>query len=49
VVKGSIEERVLDIQEEKRKLMQLAFAEKAGKRGKKGETGTVAQISRLLG
>jgi SWI/SNF-related matrix-associated actin-dependent regulator of chromatin subfamily A3 len=49
VVKGSIEERVLDIQEEKRKLMQLAFAEKASKRGKKGETGTVAQILRLLG
>jgi SWI/SNF-related matrix-associated actin-dependent regulator of chromatin subfamily A3 len=49
VVKGSIEERVLEIQEEKRKLMQLAFAEKAGKRGKKGETGTVAQIARLLG
>jgi SWI/SNF-related matrix-associated actin-dependent regulator of chromatin subfamily A3 len=49
VVKGSIEERVLEIQEDKRKLMGLAFAEKVGKRGKKGETGTVAQISRLLG
>jgi SWI/SNF-related matrix-associated actin-dependent regulator of chromatin subfamily A3 len=49
VVKDSIEERVLEIQEEKRKLMQLAFAEKAGKRGKKREMGSVAQIARLLG
>jgi SWI/SNF-related matrix-associated actin-dependent regulator of chromatin subfamily A3 len=49
VMKSSIEERVLEIQEEKRKLMQLAFAEKAGKEGKGREAGTVAQILRLLG
>ncbi|RDI87292.1 hypothetical protein Vi05172_g2935 [Venturia inaequalis] len=50
VMNGSIEERVLDIQEEKIKLMSLAFAEKSsGKKGKKGTTSTVAQIERLLG
>ncbi|KIW01676.1 uncharacterized protein PV09_06859 [Verruconis gallopava] len=48
VIKGTFEERVLEIQEEKRKLMQLAFAEKGDKRGKRGDTGTVAQIARLL-
>ncbi|TLD39477.1 putative snf2 family helicase protein [Venturia nashicola] len=49
VMNGSIEERVLDIQEEKTKLMNLAFAEKpSGKKGKKGTTSTVAQIERLL-
>ncbi|KAJ4301139.1 hypothetical protein N0V90_003229 [Kalmusia sp. IMI 367209] len=36
VVEGSIEERVLGIQEDKRKLMGLAFAEKEGGRGKRG-------------
>lgn len=50
VMNGSIEERVLDIQEEKMKLMSLAFADKSGgKKGKKGTTSTVAQIERLLG
>jgi SWI/SNF-related matrix-associated actin-dependent regulator of chromatin subfamily A3 len=49
VMNGSIEERVLDIQEEKMKLMTLAFAEKSGgKKAKKGTTSTVAQIERLL-
>jgi SWI/SNF-related matrix-associated actin-dependent regulator of chromatin subfamily A3 len=50
VMNGSIEEEVLKIQEEKMKLMTLAFAEKAGgKKGKKGTTSTIAQIERLLG
>jgi len=48
VIRDSIEERVLQIQEDKRKLMMLAFAEKAEKRGKKGESSSVAQIERLL-
>jgi SWI/SNF-related matrix-associated actin-dependent regulator of chromatin subfamily A3 len=46
-MQGSIEERVLQIQEDKRKLMMLAFAERESKRGKKSET-SVAQIARLL-
>jgi SWI/SNF-related matrix-associated actin-dependent regulator of chromatin subfamily A3 len=47
VMQGSIEERVLQIQEDKRKLMMLAFAERESKRGKKSET-SVAHIARLL-
>jgi SWI/SNF-related matrix-associated actin-dependent regulator of chromatin subfamily A3 len=47
VMQDSIEERVLQIQEDKRRLMCLAFAERESKRGNKSET-NVAQISRLL-
>jgi SWI/SNF-related matrix-associated actin-dependent regulator of chromatin subfamily A3 len=46
VMDGSIEERVLDIQEDKRKLMALAFAERMEKeKRKKG----IEDIVRLLG
>jgi SWI/SNF-related matrix-associated actin-dependent regulator of chromatin subfamily A3 len=46
-MEGSIEESVLEIQEDKRKLMALALSEKKGKRG--GEKGTrLADIQRLL-
>jgi SWI/SNF-related matrix-associated actin-dependent regulator of chromatin subfamily A3 len=50
VVEGSIEERVLGIQEDKRKLMGLAFAEKEGgrKQKRRGATG-LADLERLLG
>jgi SWI/SNF-related matrix-associated actin-dependent regulator of chromatin subfamily A3 len=48
-MENSIEERVLKIQEDKRKLMMLAFAEKQNKRSKKGDTSSVAHIERLLG
>ncbi|KAF2084192.1 SNF2 family helicase [Saccharata proteae CBS 121410] len=48
VMEGSIEEAVLDIQENKRKLMQLAFAEKADKK-KQGRTARMADLERLLG
>jgi SWI/SNF-related matrix-associated actin-dependent regulator of chromatin subfamily A3 len=47
VVEGSIEERVLGIQEDKRKLMGLAFAEKES--GKKRRATGVADLERLLG
>ncbi|KAJ4344512.1 uncharacterized protein N0V89_012255 [Didymosphaeria variabile] len=47
VVEGSIEERVLGIQEDKRKLMGLAFAEKEG--GKRRRAAGVADLERLLG
>jgi SWI/SNF-related matrix-associated actin-dependent regulator of chromatin subfamily A3 len=50
VVEGSIEERVLSIQEDKRKLMGLAFAEKDGGKRKKKSAGTsLGDLSRLLG
>ena len=48
VMEGSIEERVLDIQSEKRKLMMAAFRESEGKRGKKG-TSRLGDIQKLLG
>ena len=48
VMEGSIEERVLDIQSEKRKLMMTAFREGEGKRGKKGTT-RLGDIQKLLG
>ena len=48
VVGGSIEERVLGIQEDKRKLMGLAFAEKEGRK-KKRAAGGLADLERLLG
>lgn len=48
VMQGSIEERVLDVQREKRRLAGLALREKGGrKRG--GEGSRVGDIQRLLG
>ena len=47
VMEGSIEERVLDIQSEKRKLMMAAFQEKAGKRTG-GKTARLTDIENLL-
>ncbi|KAF2034663.1 hypothetical protein EK21DRAFT_85239 [Setomelanomma holmii] len=50
VVEDSVEERVLGIQEEKRRLMGLAFAEKeAGKRKKRAAGAGVQDLMRLLG
>ncbi|KAH8731392.1 SNF2 family N-terminal domain-containing protein [Phaeosphaeriaceae sp. PMI808] len=50
VVEGSVEERVLGIQEEKRRLMGLAFAEKDGRNKRKGRAGAgVQDLMRLLG
>ncbi|KAF2015748.1 hypothetical protein BU24DRAFT_422060 [Aaosphaeria arxii CBS 175.79] len=52
VVEGSIEQRVLGIQEDKRKLMGLAFAEKEGERKRKGNRRAgagLADLQRLLG
>jgi hypothetical protein len=46
-VGGTIEDNVLGIQQDKRKLMRLAFGEKKGKRDKV-ETGRLADIQRLL-
>ncbi|KAL9128395.1 MAG: hypothetical protein Q9217_002919 [Psora testacea] len=47
VVEGTIEETVLEIQAEKRKLMSLAFQEKSAQRGE-GKTSRLADIERLL-
>ena len=47
VMQGSIEERVLGIQAEKRKLMMAAFREGEGKRGKKGAS-RLGDIQKLL-
>ncbi|OCK82728.1 hypothetical protein K432DRAFT_292616 [Lepidopterella palustris CBS 459.81] len=47
VVEGSVEENVLKIQEEKRRLMGLAFAEKENGR-KKRRGGGLADLERLL-
>ena len=50
VVEGSVEERVLGIQEEKRKLMGLAFAEKEGGKQRKKRAGAgLRDLPRLLG
>lgn len=50
VVEGSVEERVLGIQSEKRKLMGLAFAEKeGGKQRKRGGGAGLQDLMRLLG
>ena len=51
VVEGTIEDQVLEIQKEKRKLMLLAFGERGGKRDGKGVKqvgGRLADIQRLL-
>lgn len=51
VVKGSVEERVLDVQGEKRALMGVAFAEKEGSegRGKRRRGVGLGELERLLG
>ncbi|GME26052.1 putative snf2 family helicase protein [Neofusicoccum parvum] len=48
VVEGTVEENVLQIQEDKRKLMRLAFSEKAKER-KKGREARLGDLERLLG
>ncbi|KAF4449940.1 hypothetical protein F53441_6859 [Fusarium austroafricanum] len=48
VMEGSVEERVLDVQGEKRELVTKAFREKDG-RNKKRENTRAADISKLLG
>ncbi|KAL8937424.1 MAG: hypothetical protein Q9216_004435, partial [Gyalolechia sp. 2 TL-2023] len=49
VVEQSIEDHVLGIQAEKRKLMMTAFQEKAGKRAGGGKQARLGDIERLLG
>lgn len=46
VVEGTVEERVLDIQAEKRRLVSEAFQEKS--RGDKAKETRMADITRLL-
>lgn len=48
VMEGSIEERVLDIQAEKRRLMMTAFQEKGGKRAGGGKIARLGDIENLL-
>ncbi|KPM39771.1 hypothetical protein AK830_g6775 [Neonectria ditissima] len=48
VMEGSVEERVLDIQSEKRELVTKAFQEKAGQRKKAKDT-RMADVLKLLG
>jgi len=48
VVEGSVEEAVLDVQAEKRKLMMAAFREEAAKRAGDGKTSRLGDIERLL-
>ena len=48
VMNDSIEDTVLNIQAEKRKLMMTAFQEKTGKRMKQGSTARLGDIERLL-
>lgn len=48
VMEGSIEERVLEIQAQKRKLMLTPFREKRGKRTAGGKMARLADIERLL-
>ncbi|THZ84049.1 SNF2 family DNA-dependent ATPase domain-containing protein [Aureobasidium pullulans] len=47
VMEGSIEERTLDIQAEKRKLMMMAFQEKDSKRGR-NKTSRLGDVEKLL-
>lgn len=47
-MEGSIEERVLEIQAEKRKLMMTAFQEKTGKRMGAGKQARLGDIEKLL-
>ena len=46
VMEGSVEERVLQIQSEKRKLVSMAFKEK--KKGSKAQESTAADVRKLL-
>ena len=48
VIEGSIEDKVIQIQQDKRKLMMLAFAEKAGKRTN-SKAARLADVEKLLG
>ena len=48
VMNDSIEDQVLNIQAEKRKLMMTAFQEKTAKRAKEGSTARIGDIERLL-
>lgn len=48
VMNDSIEDQVLNIQAEKRKLMMTAFQEKTGKRMKEGSTARMGDIEKLL-
>ena len=48
VMEGSIEEQVLEIQADKRKLMMTAFQEKSTKRGDAGKNTRLADIEKLL-
>ena len=48
VMNDSIEDQVLNIQAEKRKLMMTAFQEKTGKRMNEGKTARMGDIERLL-
>lgn len=48
VMEGSVEERVLNIQKEKRELVTKAFREKDA-RGKKAKETRVADVLKLLG
>ena len=48
VMNDSIEDQVLNIQAEKRKLMMTAFREKTGKRVREGKTARMGDIERLL-
>ena len=47
VMDNSIEQETINIQQEKRKLMRLAFSEKEGKRDQ-AKSGRLADIQRLL-
>lgn len=47
IMDNTIEEQTIQVQQDRRKLMQLAFAEKAGKRGQ-AKSGRLADIQRLL-
>jgi SWI/SNF-related matrix-associated actin-dependent regulator of chromatin subfamily A3 len=49
VVEGSVEERVLGIQSDKRKLMAMAFAEKESGKKKNVRSGGLGDLTRLLG
>ncbi|KAF3005902.1 hypothetical protein E8E13_009536 [Curvularia kusanoi] len=49
VVEGSVEERVLGIQSDKRKLMAMAFAEKDGGKKRNVRSGGLGDLTRLLG
>lgn len=49
VVEDSVEERVLGIQSDKRRLMAIAFAEKEGGKKKNVRSGGLSDLTRLLG